>query len=81
MATPHQQEVRMVAQPDIISVTDLREQTRRIVDEAHFRGRTYIVERAGEPMVVIMGVDEYDRMAAAYLRDYTPVPPGPKGPS
>jgi hypothetical protein len=46
----------------IINVTDLRVATREILENAHFRGQHYVVERAGQPMVVILAVDEYERL-------------------
>ncbi len=46
-----------------ISVTDLRMTTREIIDAAHFKGQHYVVERNGKPVVVVMGVEEYERMA------------------
>ncbi len=51
-----------MTKPETISVTSLREQTRRVIEDVHFRGRNYVVERAGQQMVVIMSVDEYQRL-------------------
>jgi prevent-host-death family protein len=48
--------------PEVITVTELRNMTREVIENAHFRGRQYVVERAGQPMVVIMGVEEYHRL-------------------
>jgi len=45
-----------------ISVTDLRMTTREILDAAHFKGQHYVVERNGKPVVVVVGVEEYERM-------------------
>lgn len=45
-----------------ISVTDLRVTTREVLENAHFRGRHYVVVRAGQPMAVILGIDEYRRL-------------------
>jgi len=45
-----------------ISVTDLRMITREIIDAAHFKGQHYVVERNGKPMVVVVGVEEYELM-------------------
>lgn len=49
----------MSREAETITVTNLRVTTREIIENAHFRGRHYIVERAGQPMVVILGVQEY----------------------
>jgi prevent-host-death family protein len=45
-----------------ISVTDLRDGTREVLENAHFRGHHYVVQRAGQPMAVILGIDEYQRL-------------------
>jgi prevent-host-death family protein len=49
----------MGKEPEVITVTELRNMTREVIENAHFRGRQYVVERVGQPMVVIMGVEEY----------------------
>ena len=54
----------METNPKTISVTDLRMTTREILDAAHFKGQHYVVERNGKPMVVVVGVEEYERMVA-----------------
>ncbi len=48
-----------------INVTDLRLATREIMENAHCRGQHYVVERAGQPMVAILSVDEYERLLAS----------------
>lgn len=55
----------METEPKTISVTELRERTREILENAHFRGRRYVIERAGQEMAVILGVEEYRRLLAA----------------
>lgn len=55
----------MVGDSRTISVTDLRVGTRQILENAHFRGIRYVVERAGQPMVAILSVEEYQRLLAA----------------
>jgi hypothetical protein len=52
-----------------INVTDLRAGMREIIENAHFRGQHYVVERAGQPMVVILNVDEYERLLANWQAD------------
>jgi len=47
-----------------INVTDLRTETREILENAHFRGWHYIVQRAGQPMIAILDHDEYERLLA-----------------
>ena len=45
--------------PQVISSTLLRTQTRDILEQAKFRGEHFIVETFGKPMVAIVGVEEY----------------------
>ncbi|NIV39972.1 MAG: hypothetical protein GWN58_64375 [Anaerolineae bacterium] len=45
--------------PQVISSTLLRTNTRDILEQAKFRGEHFIVETFGKPMVAIVGVDEY----------------------
>ncbi len=56
---------------ETISVTDLRERTREILENAHFRGKRYVIERAGQEMVVIVGVEEYQRWLAQGVASQT----------
>lgn len=63
----------MDTEPKTISVTDLRARTREILENAHFRGKRYRVERAGQEMVVILGAEEYQRLRAE-LESGTVVP-------
>jgi len=52
----------MGTNPKKISVTDLRMTTREIIDAVHFKGQHFVVERNGKPMVVVVGVEEYERL-------------------
>lgn len=54
-----------------ITITDLRIGAREILEKAHFRNQRFIVERAGQPMVVIIGIEDFRRLAPAAL-------PGPQ---
>ncbi len=45
-----------------ISATDLRTRTREIMQRARFHQETFLVENFGQPMVVIVGVQEYERL-------------------
>jgi PHD/YefM family antitoxin component YafN of YafNO toxin-antitoxin module len=47
-----------------INVTELRTETREILENAHFRGWHYVVLRAGQPMIAILDHDEYERLLA-----------------
>lgn len=45
-----------------ISATDLRTRTREIMQRARFHQETFLVENFGQPMAVIVGVQEYERL-------------------
>ncbi len=47
-----------------INITDLRTETREIVEKAHFRGWHYVVLRAGQPMIAVLDYEEYARLVA-----------------
>lgn len=47
-----------------INITELRTETREIVEKAHFRGWHYVVLRAGQPMVAVLNHEEYERLIA-----------------
>jgi len=47
-----------------INITELRTETREIVEKAHFRGWHYVVLRAGQPMVAVLDYDDYQRLLA-----------------
>lgn len=51
-------------EPKVISSTDLRVNTRDVIESAKFKGQHYIVETFGKPMVAIVGIDEYHRLVA-----------------
>lgn len=53
-----------VSNQHTINITELRTETREIVEKAHFRGWHYVVLRAGQPMVAILDHDEYERLMA-----------------
>jgi prevent-host-death family protein len=55
----------MPREAETITVTDLRVGTREILENAHFRGQPYVVVRAGQPMVVIVDIDEYVHLTRA----------------
>lgn len=58
-----------------ITITDLRIRAREILENAHFRNQRFLVERAGQPMVVILGIEDFRRLVPAA----TPATaPGPK---
>lgn len=45
-----------------INITELRTETREIVEKAHFRGWHYVVLRAGQPMVAVLDYEEYEQL-------------------
>jgi prevent-host-death family protein len=42
-----------------ISATNLRSQTRDIIERVRFRGEHFIVQTFGKPVAVIIGIEEY----------------------
>lgn len=58
----------MGKESETISVTELRNSTREVIENAHFRNRRYVVERAGQPMVVIVGVEDFQRLMTTVPR-------------
>jgi PHD/YefM family antitoxin component YafN of YafNO toxin-antitoxin module len=49
-----------------ISATELRTRTREIMQRAKFMHETFLVENFGAPMVVIVGVDEYQELLTSH---------------
>ena len=47
-----------------ITVTDLREDLRKYIELAHYKGKHFLVERNREEFVVILGVEDYRRLVA-----------------
>ena len=48
-----------------ITVTDLRTDLRKHLEQAHYKGTHFLVERNHEPFVVMLGIEEYRRLMAA----------------
>ena len=57
-----------------ITITDLRIRAREILENAHFRNQRFVVERAGQPMVVILGIEDFRRLAPAATQATAPGP-------
>lgn len=49
-------------EPETITISDFRTRVREILENAYFRGRCYIVERAGQEMAVVLGIEDYQRL-------------------
>ena len=48
-----------------INATELRIQTRDILERARFKGERFLIQTFGRPVAVIMGIEEYDTLARA----------------
>ncbi len=48
-----------MTEPKVINATDLRNHMRDIIEQAKFKGRHYIVQTHGKPMIAIIGYEEY----------------------
>jgi prevent-host-death family protein len=45
-----------------INATDLRVQTRDIIERARFKGEHFIIHNFGKPVAVILGIEEYQEL-------------------
>ena len=63
--TPSRQELLAVtARLTTITVTDLREELRKCIELAHYKGQHFVIERNREEFVVILSVEDYCRLVA-----------------
>jgi len=53
--------------PQKISATELRAHVRQIMQRARFQDETFLVENFGQPMAVIVSVQEYERLTRQRL--------------
>ena len=51
--------------PETVTVSDLRNDLRRIIGTASYWGRRYLILRDGVPMVVLMGLEDYRKLTGA----------------
>lgn len=51
--------------PETLTVTDLRNDMRRIVETAYYWGRRYLIVRDELPMVVLVGLDDFRKLTGA----------------
>jgi len=49
-----------------IKATDLRTFTRNFLERAKFQGERFVVYTYGQPMAVLIGIDEYCRLAEQF---------------
>lgn len=54
-----------------ISATDLRIRLHDIIERARFKGEHFVVHTFGKPVVIILGIDEYN----ALIKSATTLPP------
>jgi prevent-host-death family protein len=45
-----------------IAIGEARRRLGRVVEKARYTGRGYIIERHGEPMAAIIGIEDYERL-------------------
>lgn len=45
-----------------ISATDLRVQTRDIIERARFKSERFLVQTFGKPVAVIIGIEDFNRL-------------------
>ena len=46
----------------VLNVREARAQFSRLLESARFEGGEYLIERAGRPMAVLIGVEEYEQL-------------------
>lgn len=50
-----------------IKVTELRNRTREIMQRVRFKSERFLIQNFGEPMAVILSVEEYETLVNASL--------------
>lgn len=50
-----------------IKVTELRNRTREIMQRVRFKSEKFLIENFGQPMAVILSVEEYETLVSAAL--------------
>jgi prevent-host-death family protein len=51
-----------------IKATDLRIQTRDIIERARFKGEHFVVHTFGKPVAVILGIEEYNALVQQWRK-------------
>jgi antitoxin (DNA-binding transcriptional repressor) of toxin-antitoxin stability system len=51
--------------PEPVSIVGLRTEMRRILEAAHYFGRRYMIMRNGEPIAVLVGLEDFRRLIGA----------------
>ncbi len=51
--------------PEAVSATELRNDMRRILETVHYFGRRYMIVRDGNPIAVVLGLEDYRRLIGA----------------
>ena len=62
-----------------IGMAEAKSKLSELVGQAKFGGETFVLQRRGQPMAVLIGVDEFERLRASAARldggVRTPLPP------
>ena len=63
----------------IVGMAEAKSRLAELVGQVKYGGETYILQRRGQPMAVLVGVDEFERLQAASARlgvdPSSPLPP------
>lgn len=62
-------------EPQVIKATELRTRTREIMERVKYKGECFLVETFGQPMAVIVSVEEFNRILSHYQKNETPAVP------
>jgi len=63
----------------VIGMAEAKSRLAELVGQVKYGGETFVLQRRGQPMAVLVGVDEFERLQAASARPGTdplsPLPP------
>ncbi len=62
-----------------VGMTEAKSKLAELVGQAKYGGRTFILQRRGQPMAVLIGIDEFERLQTSAARPgggaQSPLPP------
>lgn len=54
--------------PRVIKAEEARRRLGEVIEDAHYRGTQYLIEKTGKPMAVVIGTEEYAQIEAHQAR-------------
>lgn len=58
-----------------VGMAEAKSKLAKLVGQVKYGGNRYILERRGQPMAVLIGVEEYERLHAGAAGEPPPLPP------